>query len=193
MDREKLLYNGFIKGVYVNTPSEDINLLFGNDYETYHLAINYTKSRAGADDYSLTIKKVEDIDVTMKNMYLPRHFTDLQIDFSVLNQESIDYFAVEGVFAINDNEVLSYVDRCSPVLMSANFYQIEKACKLNEEDLTVYLDELRYENYERIDVLMDESLSKYEDIATAQLEQLPLAEIVNLKENNVKQNKDEVR
>ena len=59
MNDEKLIYSGYIKGVYVNTPGHDINVLFGNDYEIYRLSIDYDQTRAGADTYSLTINKIE--------------------------------------------------------------------------------------------------------------------------------------
>lgn len=174
MNDEKLIYSGYIKGVYVNTPGHDINVLFGNDYEIYRLSIDYDQTRAGADTYSLTINKIEDLDISMKNIYLPQHHTEIKLDFAVLNKNSIGYFGIPGIFVINNDEVLSYVDKNSPFLMSANFYQIDKACKLNDEELPEYLDMLRYENLERIDIFIDDKLSGYENIAMEQLKQIQL-------------------
>lgn len=169
MENEKIIYSGYLKGAYVNQPGSDIHVLFGNDYEMYDLSVEYSQSRAGKDNYRINISKIEDLDISIKNIYLPRHFEKVDIDFNVVNREDIDFFAINGIFVINDNEVLSYIDNNSPMLMFANFEQLCMACKMTNEELPEYLDALRAENYDIPTIYINQELKEYSNIAIAQL------------------------
>lgn len=185
MDSSEKNATEYLKGAYVNTPSKDIHVIFGSDFDSYDLSINYSQSRAGRDDYEINIDKLENLDISTNHIYLPRHFQEINIDRTVVDKKDIDLFAIEGIFAINDNEVLSYIDGSSPVLMFANLDQLEKACTLNSKDLIEYLDDLREENY--YNIFIDE-YKTVEDLEMSLLEELVEKEKENSLENKFSAN-----
>jgi hypothetical protein len=207
---DKLKIKCWLKGVYVNEPGKDINVILGRDcdvmnnrdYETYVLTVNYKQMPAGKSEYFIGLKKIEDlttdISVPDKNIYLPQRYQEVDLDISTLNSDSIDFFAIEGVFCINDDQVISFIDKNSPTLMCANFDQLQKAFELNNEDVQSYLSELRTLNFEPIFIDIDNEISGPDNIVMNQLEQLPYDFVKEIANENPKdltkeKNKQEVR
>lgn len=145
---EKLLYDGYVKGAFFDDINKNFNLIFGNDYDNYLLKLNFLKGKDNiTEKYDIKIEKTEDTLIDAKFVYLPKKIQDVKIDLNVINKKDIDYFNVNGILAINDNNVHIYTQN----LMPANIYQLQEFLELNSDLKEQYLKDLYHENYEIID------------------------------------------
>ena len=179
---EKLLYDGYIKGAFFNDINKNFNLIFGNDYDSYLLKLNFLKDKDNiTKKYDIKIEKLENTLMDAKFIYLPKEIQDVKIDFNVINKKDIDYFCVKAILAINDNNVHIYTQN----LMPANTYQLQKFLELNSDLKEQYLKDLYHENYEIIDYPVSNKLLSLEE----QFDILAQIDINDLnKMNNLEQN-----